>query len=369
MYLEEYRKARQAGMKEAKRSQSRGCSPYLPVLDEILAVETTCGEVDLGVVEIPIELIVGTRSAGRSQAFSHTFLPLMEEDSEFCHKWTSLCKAHMDSGITDPIKAYEYMHTFYVVEGHKRVSVLRWFGAVSIPAEVTRILPAKDGSKASKIYYEYVDFYNLSKINNLWFSGTGRFARLQEAVGKAPDQVWTEEERRKFYSFYARFAALYGDKDAKELSTRLTVAAAMLLYLEFFGYDQVKTFSQTDLKDGFLQLHTAFSVKKSGPAPPGGGRPDPLLRRPGPPVSVLYCHLCPRAGALCPRQPRRPVRRCAPGGLHLRGGQAVHLPGRPHPGPGGLYALQAEWRPPVHPAADGPAGTQTQAGPVPPGRV
>lgn len=263
MYLEEYRKARQAGMKEAKRSQSRGCSPYLPVLDEILAVETTCGEADLGVVEIPIELIVGTRSAGRSQAFSHSFLPLMEEDSEFCHKWTALCKAHMDSGITDPIKAYEYMHTFYVVEGHNRVSVLRWFGAVSIPAEVTRILPAKDGSKASNIYYEYVDFYNLSKINNLWFSGTGRFARLQEAVGKAPDQVWTEEERRKFYSFYARFAALYGDKDAKELSTRLTVADAMLLYLEFFGYDQVKTFTQTDLKDGFLQLHKAFSVKKN----------------------------------------------------------------------------------------------------------
>lgn len=37
----------------------------------------------------------------------------------------------------------------------------------------------------------------------------------------------------------------------------------MLLYLEFFGYDQVKTFTQTDLKDGFLQLHKAFSVKKN----------------------------------------------------------------------------------------------------------
>jgi len=142
MYLEEYRKARQMGQKEAKRSQSRGCSPYLPVLDEILAAETTCGETGLGLVEIPIELIVGTRSAGRSKAFSHSFLPLMDEDSEFCHKWTALCKAHMDSGITDPIKVYEYMHTFYVVEGHKRVSVLRWFGAVSIPAEVTRILPS-----------------------------------------------------------------------------------------------------------------------------------------------------------------------------------------------------------------------------------
>ena len=182
MYLEEYRKARQMGLKEAKRSQNRGGSPYLPVLDEILAVETTCGEVDLGLVEIPIELIVGTRSAGRSQAFSHSFLPLMDEESEFCHKWTALCKAHMDSGITDAIKVYEYMHTFYVVEGHKRVSVLRWFGAVSIPAEVTRILPAKDGSKASNIYYEFVDFYQRTKINCLWFSGKIGRASCRERV-------------------------------------------------------------------------------------------------------------------------------------------------------------------------------------------
>ena len=67
-------------------------------------------------------------------SFGNDLYPLMAEDSEFAHKWVTLCKAHMDSGITDPIKAYEYMHTFYVVEGHKRVSVLRWFGAVSIPA-------------------------------------------------------------------------------------------------------------------------------------------------------------------------------------------------------------------------------------------
>ena len=263
MYLEEYRKARQMGLKEAKLCQSRGGSAYLPVLDDILAAEETCGEVNLGLVDIPVELIVGTRTAGRSQAFSRSFLPLMAEDSEFAHKWMSLCKAHMEEGITDPIKAYEYMHTFYVVEGNKRVSVLRYFGAVSIPAEVTRVLPARDGSKASDIYYEYVDFYQLSQINYLWFSGTGRFARLQEAVGKGPDEPWTEDERRKFFSFYTQFSALYGDKSAKELSTRLTVADAMLLFLEFFGYDQVKQFSQSELKDGFLQLHKAFSIKKA----------------------------------------------------------------------------------------------------------
>ena len=262
MYLEEYRKARQMGQKESKLCQSRGGSPYLPVLDEILAEEETCGEVSLGLSDIPLELIVGTRSAGRSQAFSRSFLPLMGEDSEFAGKWMALCKAHMDEGITDPIKVYEYMHTFYVVEGHKRVSVLRYFGAVSIPAEVTRVLPAKNESKASKIYYEYVDFYRLSGINYLWFSGVGRFPRLQEAVGKGPNEQWTEDERRKFFSVYSQFSSLYGDKSAKDLAGRMTTGDALLLYLDMFGYDQVRDYPQSKLKEGFLQLHQAFSLKK-----------------------------------------------------------------------------------------------------------
>ena len=262
MFLEDYRKARQMGQKEAKVCQSRGGSPRLPVLDEILSAEETCGEVDLGLVDIPMELIVGTRSAGRSQAFSRSFYPLMAEDSEFAHKWVTLCKAHMEEGITDPIKVYEYMHTFYVAEGHKRVSVLRYFGAVNIPAEVTRILPAKDGSKASQIYYEYVDFYKLSGVNYLWFSAVGRFARLQAALGKAPDEVWSDDDRRKFFSFYARFSALYGDKSAQDLAGRMTTGDAILLFLDIYGYDQVKNYTQTELKNGFLQLHQAFSVKK-----------------------------------------------------------------------------------------------------------
>lgn len=262
MYLEEYRKARQLGQKEAKLCQSRGGSPYLPVLDNILSEEETCGEVNLGLVDIPLELVVGTRTAGRSQAFSRSFLPLMEENSEFAHKWMTLCEAHLKEGITDPIKVYEYMHTFYVVEGNKRVSVLRYFGAVNITAEVIRILPLKNDSKASKIYYEYVDFYRLSGVNYLWFSGVGRFPRLQEAVGKAPDEKWTEEERRKFFSVYTSFSAIYGDKSAKDLAGRMTVGDALLLYLDIFGYDTVKQYTQTQMKEGFLQLHQAFALKK-----------------------------------------------------------------------------------------------------------
>ncbi len=262
MYLEEYRKARQQGLKEVRFWQSKGVSPYLPVLDDILAEETTCGEVDLGLVDAPLELIVGTRSAGRSRALSRKFRPLMEEDSEFASKWMALCRAHMEEGINDPIKAYEYMHTFYVVEGHKRVSVLNSFGAVNIPAQVTRILPAQDGSKASRIYYEFVDFSRLSGVNYLWFSGTGRFARLQAAVGKAPDEPWSNDDRQTFYIFYARFSALYGDKSSQDLAGLLTKADAMLLFLDIFSYDEAKDYTPAQLKSAFLQLRSAFSVKR-----------------------------------------------------------------------------------------------------------
>ena len=50
-------------------------------------------------------------------------------------------KAHLNEGIREPIKAYEFMNKFYVEEGNKRVSVLKFFDAVSIPGNVTRIVP------------------------------------------------------------------------------------------------------------------------------------------------------------------------------------------------------------------------------------
>ena len=42
----------------------------------------------------------------------------------------------------------------------------------------------------------------------------------------------------------------------------MTVGDALLLYLDTFGYDTVKGYSQTEMKEGFLQLRQAFSVKK-----------------------------------------------------------------------------------------------------------
>ena len=52
------------------------------------------------------------------------------------------------------------MNQFYVEEGNKRVSVMKYLGAYSIHAEVTRVLPKKTDSKENRIYYEFLDFFN-----------------------------------------------------------------------------------------------------------------------------------------------------------------------------------------------------------------
>ena len=74
--------------------------------------------VNVGLVNIPIHRILGTKTAGRVTAFTPTFRPLLESDTEFAAKWISLCKAHLgDTGITDPIQCFEYLGNFYVQEG------------------------------------------------------------------------------------------------------------------------------------------------------------------------------------------------------------------------------------------------------------
>ena len=259
MYAE-YEKALSMGQKEFRACNSKGIFPYLPVLDELLEGVETCGEVNLGLVDVPVELIVGTKSSGRKRAFSRSFLPLLEEDSELAAKWVSLCQAHVSEGIQEPIKAYEFMHCFYVQEGHKRVSVLRYFGAVTIPATVTRILPARNDTLENRIYYEFLDFYQCSGVNYLWFSREGSFARLQAALGKGPEEPWTQEERQEFFSFYLRFSAACEFKGPVQVRSA-AVGDAMLPALTQWGYAGLKDCTEGELKPRLAKIKEALAAQ------------------------------------------------------------------------------------------------------------
>lgn len=241
-----YKEAQKRAQKEFRACTSSGQYPYLPVLDEFLPKERMSGGVYMGVVQIPMEFIVGTYTDGRKSAFARNFMPLVDENSEFAGKWKRLCDAHLDEGIRDPIKVYEYLNRYYVEEGNKRVSVLRFFDAVSVMAQVTRILPERGSSHEADLYYEFVDFYRVSGINYIEFSKSGGYARLQELLGKAPNEAWSDEERRAFSAAYYYFRQGYEAKGGKRLNT--TVGDAILAYIEVYGYHALRNKTSTEIK-------------------------------------------------------------------------------------------------------------------------
>lgn len=241
-----YKEALKLGQKEKRQLVSRGQYPYLSVLDDMMSKERLNTGKYIGVMQIPAEFIVGTKTEGRTNAFAANYMPLLEEGTEFAFKWKMLCNAHLEEGIRDPIKVYEYMNRFYVEEGNKRVSVLKFFGAVSIPAQVTRILPPKSEEKELKLYYEFLDFYNCTKINYIEFSKCGSFVKLQKLLGKGTTENWTDDELDAFRANYYYFRQLLEELGGKDLEC--TVGDAFLGYISIYGYASFKDKTGREIK-------------------------------------------------------------------------------------------------------------------------
>ncbi len=235
-----------------------GVKPTLQVLDDIMPEKGSYSEQSLGLVQIPADQIVGTKTIGRSNSFAGNFMPILRENSEFAQKWSALSTSHIKEGIREPIKAYEYMNKFYVLEGNKRVSVMKYFGVVSIPGNVTRIVPRRTEEKENKIYYEFMDFYRCAPINYIWFSHEGSFAKLQKAVGKEPGEMWTDEDLLKFSAFYTRFSAEYKANGGSKL--HITPGDAFLSFIMLHGYDKTEEKTTNELKELMIKSWEEFKL-------------------------------------------------------------------------------------------------------------
>ena len=97
--LEDYISARKEGVKELHALESRGKDPYLPVLAELVPKLNQLTQVSLGLVQIALDQIAGTATKGRTTAFSRSFLPLLEPDSEFATKWSILYDGIIEDGL------------------------------------------------------------------------------------------------------------------------------------------------------------------------------------------------------------------------------------------------------------------------------
>jgi basic membrane protein A len=256
--LEDYKNALKSGQRAYRACVARGQSPYLAVLDDILVNVNIVSQEPLGLVEIPAESIVGTKTSGRHTAFAPNFMPLLEADTEFAAKWSNLCEAHLEEGIHTPIIAFEYMNRFYVQEGNKRVSVLKYYGAVKIAGTVTRLIPERNDSLENRIYYEFLDFYRLSKVNDVHFSKPGSYAKLQTLVCKASGESWTDDDRMNFAAFYTMFCQQFQQLGGDRLN--ITAGDAMLVYLSVYRYSDACDSTPAQMKANMEKLWNEVRV-------------------------------------------------------------------------------------------------------------
>lgn len=255
--MDEYALALRQGQKEYRELVMAGKDPHPAVLDDILPEVSTETVVDVGLVEIPANRIIGVKSAGRITAFTPSFRPLLEAKSEFGGKWVNLCKAHLgDTGITDPILCFEYLGNFYVQEGNKRVSVLRHFGSPRIPGNVKRVLPERSDDPRILAYYEFLDFYRAAKVYDIQFRRPGDYAKLLSHVGKQPGEDWTEMERRTFRSYFSYFTDAFQELH-REVDDILP-EEALLLWLELYPFQMLGIWSAADIKRSVLALREDF---------------------------------------------------------------------------------------------------------------
>ena len=256
--IEDYRKALRRGRRQVSSAIAEGRHPYPPSLDEVLNGGAGAGEVPVGVREIPLELVVGTRQRGRSNMFSYGFMPIADVNTEFASKWSSLYDSQAAEGIRDPIVVYEYLQRFYVQEGNKRTSVLCYLNAPTILASITRVMPAPSNDKVIRHYHEFVRFYRVAPVYGLILGKDGAYEKLAALLGQTLDEPWPDDLVRDLAASLRLFTRAYRSRGGDMLG--LSVGDAFMIYMRAYATSKALGASAAQMDSRVGRLWGEFVV-------------------------------------------------------------------------------------------------------------
>ncbi len=257
--MDHYSKARRDGLRVYSAALQANADPYLPVLEDKVPNLAQLTRQPLGLISVPVERIVGSVSSGRSYAFASNFMPILEGASEFASKWNHLYDSVEQEGVNMPITALEYLGWFYVIEGNKRTSVMKSMGALDLEADVTRVIPERDGSPEVEAAFEYYDFTRATGLYGLFFSRPGSCAKLVSIPGVREGEEWTEDEILSLRKLYQYFHAAY----LQEMKDRPCMQAgdAFLSWLSAFGYRDMRNEDQETVREKVRLMAREFELR------------------------------------------------------------------------------------------------------------
>lgn len=233
--------------------QKVSADPYLNDMDNEVDKSTVVEKVDLGAMEIPVRQIVGVTSTGPVMEYTYDFKPLAQTDSAFAETW---CQLYLDylsvRGLREPIACIEYMGRFYVVDGKKRVSVLKAHGESRVMANVIRLVPEYSESLPVKQYYEFMNYFTKTGLYQVSLSDADDFAYLQKQMGLTPEQAWTEMDQFHFMFTFVGVERAY----LKLLGEYASVTAAdtFVALLKQYGFSQVRAMQPWDLEKAIAEV-------------------------------------------------------------------------------------------------------------------
>ena len=182
--------------------------------------------------------MAGTKTRARQNSFAPDFMPLIGADSEFAAKWNNLYRAQISEGFNDPIKAYEYLHRFYVQEGNKRVSVSRFLDMPMIAADVERIVPPADVLDQHPEYKEFLKFYSVAPIYDIETTWEGAYAEIAELLGRDLEEPWPGDLVRSLRSAYWMFSMAW--RELGDKMPDIPPGDAFVVYLRIYIKDALK---------------------------------------------------------------------------------------------------------------------------------
>lgn len=237
-----YRKAQRKGKKSVRKMGRQGVNPYLLSLDSFLDEKEITERVNLGVMDIPTDKIVGIATHDKSELYSCDFLPLSNPDTDFSTKWCKLYWYYLSNkGVRCPISCYEYMGKFYIVDGIKRVSIAKCHGVPTITASVVRLMPEKTDDPEIIRYYDFVKVFDKTGLYQIQFSIPDSLEKFQSAMGFAADYQWNEADRLEFLFNWPLFEHTFEEAFGGYL--KITPADVFLVLLEEHPFEKLREMS------------------------------------------------------------------------------------------------------------------------------
>jgi uncharacterized ParB-like nuclease family protein len=149
------------------RAVMSGRARTLLSFHDVMQAARMTSQVERGVQEIPLSRIKG--SEGRSRDFDAYFLPL---NSRLRERWTRVDALMLQGAPMPPIEVYKVGDTYFVKDGHHRVSVARRLGQETIDAHVIEVRtraplgPEVDASELLRAA-EYASFLERTQLDRL----------------------------------------------------------------------------------------------------------------------------------------------------------------------------------------------------------